>query len=132
MGRGPKGALRGREEPGFLGTGRQLPMFANACIHEHLVNIVFPESRGRRFRNRPALRPVYDLILNRQLSLSVSMISQSCAGQSSKAAVIFPPPNTLDHSPKGRFVVTATDVRSQACETPRRSTRWTDGRWPAR
>ena len=45
----------------------------------------------------------------RQLSFPVS---QWCAGRSSRAAVIFPSPNTDGHSENDRLVVTITDVRS--------------------
>ena len=77
--RGRFGALESRS----FGGGRRHPMFRDACIPEHWVNIISPESRGLRFRYRPARRPVHDLLRNRRLSFPVSMISQWCAGWSS-------------------------------------------------
>jgi hypothetical protein len=50
--------------------------------------------------------------LKRQLSLPVSMISQSRVSRSSSAVVIFGSPKTLGHSPNARLVVTMTEVRS--------------------
>ena len=90
-------------------------MSGDACIPGHWADIIFPEVRGRRFRDRPTFRSVYDLLFNRQLSLQVSMISQWCVSRSSKAAVIFTSPKTVGNSPNVRLVVTTTDVRSQAC-----------------
>lgn len=116
VGRGTNGAFRGFGEPGSLGAVRRRPpMFRDAFIPEHWADIIFPECRGGRVRNRQARRPVYDLFFNRQHSLPVSMISQWRVSRSSKAAAIFASLDTVSHSPKGRFVVTATDMRSQAC-----------------
>ena len=113
-GRGLFGAGRSRF---FLGGaqrgGRRHPMFREACLPEHRVNInFFRRSGGRRFRGRPARRSAYDLFLNRQLSLPVSMISQWCVSRSRRAVVIFASMNTLGHSPNARFVAATTDVRS--------------------
>ena len=94
---------------------RQHPMFREACLPEHRVNKFLSGDPGQRFRSRPARRSVYDLFLNRQLSSPVSMISQWCVNRSRRAVVIFASMNTLGHSTNARFVVTTTDVRSQAC-----------------
>src|SRR3954465_1370489 len=51
-------------------------------------------------------------LLNRQLSLPVSMISQWWVRRSSSAVVIFGSLKTLGHSPNARFVVTMIEVRS--------------------
>ena len=87
-------------------------MFREACLPEHRVNKIFPEIRAGAFAAR---RSAYDLFLNRQLSLPVSMISQWCVSRSRRAVVIFASTNTVSHSPNARFVAATTDVRSQAC-----------------
>ena len=54
----------------------------------------------------------FECCRKRQLSFPVSTISQWCVSRSSRAAVIFPSPNTDGHSENDRLVVTITDVRS--------------------
>ena len=116
MGSGWPRAFRGGAQSAFLDGaqrgGRRHPMFREACLPEHRVNKIFPEIRAGAFAAR---RSAYDLFLNRQLSLPVSMISQWCVSRSRRAVVIFASTNTVGHSPNARFVVTTTDVRSQAC-----------------
>lgn len=55
---------------------------------------------------------VIELWLKRQDVLPVSTIWQWCVKRSSSAVVIFASANTAPHSPKLKFVVTITLVRS--------------------
>ena len=53
-----------------------------------------------------------ELFLKRKLSFPVSRMWQRWVRRSSRAVVIFGSPNTAAHSPKLRFVVMMTLVRS--------------------
>jgi adenylate cyclase len=61
-------------------------------------------------RDRDAIGPGQARFLKRQLSLPVSTMSQWWVSRSSSAVVILP--KTPGHSPKAKFVVTITEVRS--------------------
>jgi hypothetical protein len=58
------------------------------------------------------LSPFAELSLNRKLSFPVSRMWRRWVRRSSNAVVIFASPKTAAHSPKLRFVVMMTLVRS--------------------
>ena len=65
-----------------------------------------------RFFSLLGLAGLAELLLNRKLSLPVSTMWQRWVRRSSNAVVILASPKMLAHSPKLRFVVITTLVRS--------------------
>jgi len=93
------------------GTGGAVPGLSLDIGHRFVAD--GPAGHGSTPK-RYVAEPPWDQArcLKRQLSLSVSMISQWWVRRSSSAVVILASPNTLGHSPKARLVVTTMEVRS--------------------